>query len=45
MYFEYNLQNFQNWFLPSGNVQADEELNDKKQKQCDVSVTKNGGAG
>ncbi len=45
MYFDYNSQNFQNWFLTSGNEQADEELNDKKQKQSDVSVTKNGGAG
>jgi hypothetical protein len=38
MYFDYNLQNFQNWFLPSSNVQADEE-------QSDVSVTKSAGAG
>jgi hypothetical protein len=31
--------------LPSANVQADEDLNGKKQKESDVSVTKSGDAG
>jgi hypothetical protein len=44
MYFDCTLQNFQKRFLPSGNAHADEELNDKKQKQSAVSVPKSGGA-
>jgi hypothetical protein len=40
MYFDCSLQSFQKRFLPSGNIHADEELNDKKQKQSGVSVTK-----
>lgn len=45
MYSDCSLQNFQNWFLPACNIHAEEELNDKKQKQSDISATKSGGAG
>jgi hypothetical protein len=31
--------------LPACNVHAEEELNDKKQKQSDICATKSGGAG
>jgi hypothetical protein len=44
MYFDCSLQNFQNLFLLTCNAHAEEELNDKKQKQSDVSATKSGGA-